>query len=284
MGKRIAKRIKGIIVEKYLWSGRIRLLAVYDGNDNLIMRFNYAEDRGPYSMEYMGEAYYLVYDQVGSLKAVVDSSGLVVKRIDYDSFGNIILDTDPTLRIPIGFAGGLCDSDTGLVHFGVRDYNPAIGRWTAKDPIDFAGGSVNLYEYVLDDPVNWVDPWGLASLEFWGGNLWYLDDSGFPVSYWPAISGPYGKGALPPGSYILSGPPVYVPPEHPRHASFCDPSGNCWWQPIKPKNFCTDRTGLGIHPDGGVPGTSGCIGIQCQDTSDLYNILINNPGLELIVR
>ncbi len=54
MGRRIAKRINGEIVEKYLWSRRIRLLAVYDGNDNLIMRFNYADARVPVSMTYAG--------------------------------------------------------------------------------------------------------------------------------------------------------------------------------------------------------------------------------------
>jgi RHS repeat-associated protein len=161
MGRRIAKRVNGTIVEKYLWSGRIMLLAVYDGNDNLIMRFNYADDRVPYSMEYLGQTYYLMYDQIGSLRAVVDSDGLIVKRIDYDSFGNVILDTDPSFKVPIGFAGGLYDADTGLVRFGFRDYDPAIGRWTAKDPIDFAGGSVNLYEYVQSDPINLFDPLGL---------------------------------------------------------------------------------------------------------------------------
>jgi RHS repeat-associated protein len=149
MGRRIAKRIDGTVVEKYLWSGRIRLLAVYDGNDNLLMRFNYADDRVPYSVEYLGQTYYLIYDQIGSLRAVVDSSGLLVKRIDYDSFGNVILDTGPSFKMPIGFAGGLYDPDTGLIRFGVRDYDPAIGRWTAKDPIDFAGEDLNLYGYVV---------------------------------------------------------------------------------------------------------------------------------------
>ena len=44
------------------------------------------------------------------------------------------------MKIPFGFAGGLHDRDTNLVRFGARDYDPSIGRWTAKDPIDFAGG------------------------------------------------------------------------------------------------------------------------------------------------
>jgi RHS repeat-associated protein len=63
--------------------------------------------------------------------------------------------------VPFGFAGGLHDRDVSLVRFGARDYDPTIGRWTAKDPIDFAGGDMNLFGYVGGDPVNWVDPEGL---------------------------------------------------------------------------------------------------------------------------
>ncbi|MDR1007764.1 MAG: RHS repeat-associated core domain-containing protein, partial [Campylobacteraceae bacterium] len=39
-------------------------------------------------------------------------------------------------------------------------YDSNTGRWTSKDPIDFGGGSSNLYGYVLGDPVNYVDPTG----------------------------------------------------------------------------------------------------------------------------
>jgi RHS repeat-associated protein len=65
--------------------------------------------------------------------------------------------------VPFGFAGGLHDRDTGLVRFGLRDYDPDTGRWTAKDPIGFAGGDTDLYGYCLNDPINLVDPYG-----FWG--------------------------------------------------------------------------------------------------------------------
>jgi len=131
-------------VEKYLWSGRTTLLAVYDGSDNLLQRFAYADDRTPVAMTAGGAVYYLAYDQVGSLRQVTGSSGNIVKRIEYDSFGNILSDSNPSLTIPLGFAGGLHDRDTGLVRFGYRDYLPEIGKWTAKDPIDFAGGDSNL--------------------------------------------------------------------------------------------------------------------------------------------
>ena len=105
--------------------------------------------------------HYPHYDQVGSLRAITDTTGNVVKQIDYDSFGNVTYDSNASMTIPFGFAGGLRDYDVGLTRFGFRDYDPAIGRWTAKDPIDFAGGDLNLFAYVQSDPVNWIDPLGL---------------------------------------------------------------------------------------------------------------------------
>ena len=46
------------------------------------------------------------------------------------------------------------------MHFGARDYDPVIGRWTTRDPLGFAGGDTNLYGYVFNDPVNGIDPLG----------------------------------------------------------------------------------------------------------------------------
>jgi len=160
-GRRIAKMVNGTVTEKYLWQGTTTLLAVYDGSNNLLMRFEYADIWAPLSMSKNGITYYLTYDQAGSLRVVTDASGNVVKRIDYDSFGNIINDTNPSFDIPLGFAVGLFDRDTGLVKFGFRDYDPDIGRWTAKDPIGFWGGDTDLYGYCLNNPINLVDPWGL---------------------------------------------------------------------------------------------------------------------------
>ena len=128
------------------------------------MRFEYADERMPVAMKMGGATYYLSYDQVGSLRLVADGSGNVVKRISYDSFGNILEDTNPSFTIPFGFAGGLHDRDTGLVRFGYRDYDPEVGRWTAKDPIGFAGGDTDLYGYVLNNPVNLIDSLGLLNI------------------------------------------------------------------------------------------------------------------------
>jgi RHS repeat-associated protein len=65
-------------------------------------------------------------------------TGEIVQELDYDDWGRVIKDTNPGFQ-PFGFAGGLYDPDTGLVHFGARDYDPVTGRWKSKDPILFAG-------------------------------------------------------------------------------------------------------------------------------------------------
>ncbi len=54
------------------------------------------------------------------------------------------------------------DPDTGLIHFGFREYDPTIGRFISPDPLGYAGGDVDLYGYCLDDPINFVDRLGLS--------------------------------------------------------------------------------------------------------------------------
>ncbi|WP_460030684.1 RHS repeat domain-containing protein [Megalodesulfovibrio paquesii] len=117
----------------------------------------------PLAMEQAGELFYLAYDQVGSLRAVSDTNGVVQKSVLYDSFGRVISDNNPELKVPFGFAGGLQDSETGLVRFGYRDYDPEVGRWTSKDPIGFEGGESSLYYYAGSNPIALVDPSGLIS-------------------------------------------------------------------------------------------------------------------------
>ncbi len=160
-GRRTSKAVDGAITQRYVWADTTRLLAVYDGAGALEMRLLYADARVPYAADTPQGRIFFAYDQVGSLRVVTDEAGAVLKRLTHDSFGNVMEDSNPALQVPLGFAGGLADSDTGLTLFGARDYDPTLGRWIAKDPIGFAGGDANLYGYCLGDPVNLVDPSGL---------------------------------------------------------------------------------------------------------------------------
>jgi RHS repeat-associated protein len=163
MGNRVAKLVDNQITEKYLWQGQTTLLAVFNADDSLKQRFEYTLGNTPTSFEQAGQKYYIVSDHLGSPRVITDSDGTIVKAMSYDSFGNTLTDSNPAFKIPFGFAGGLYDTDTGLIRFGYRDYDPETSKWTARDPIGLGDGP-NIYAYVGNDPVNFTDPTGLFNL------------------------------------------------------------------------------------------------------------------------
>ncbi len=159
--RRVGRRVNGVLDKGFLYQGALSPVAELDGAGNVVSRFVYGT-RGnvPEYMVKGGDTYRLVTDHLGSVRLVVNAAdGQIAQRMDYDSWGNVILDSNPGFQ-PFGFAGGLYEAQTGLTRFGARDYEARTGRWTARDPILFNGGS-NLYAYALEDPVNAVDPDGL---------------------------------------------------------------------------------------------------------------------------
>ena len=159
--RRIGKKVDGTLVQGFLYQDELKPVAELDGTGTVVSRFIYATRVNvPDAMIKGGVTYRLILDHLGSVRLVVNAaSGAIAQRIDYDEFGRVLTDTNPGFQ-PFGFAGGLYEPATGLVRFGARDYDAETGRWTAKDPIRFAGGDANLYAYVAGDPVNRVDPTG----------------------------------------------------------------------------------------------------------------------------
>ncbi len=90
-----------------------------------------------------------------------------------------------------------------------------------------------------------------------------------------AFSGPYGRGELPKGLYHCYRSKLLDKPEIPPY-SFCDSLRQCWMQVIDPQ-FSTDRTELGIHPDGNKLGTLGCIGLLDANTMPWYEAFKSIP-------
>ena len=163
LGRRVG-RTTAAGTEQYLYGNPgnpFQVTAVRDTSGTLSEY--YYDDAGMlYALERGGVRHYVATDLLGTPKVICDSSGAVVKTLDYDSYGILLLDSNPAFELPFGFAGGLEDPATGLVRFGFRDYEPVSGRWAARDPILFGGGQGNLYVYVQNDPIDFVDPTGLV--------------------------------------------------------------------------------------------------------------------------
>jgi len=107
---------------------------------------------------------YAVKDHLGSVDALVDANGQLAASYTYDAWGNI-LSHFRTLELPnfsgrYLFQGREYSVATGLYNFRARWYDPETGRWLSKDPIGLEGG-LNLYVFCDDDPMNFMDPFGL---------------------------------------------------------------------------------------------------------------------------
>lgn len=108
---------------------------------------------------------YYLHDGLGSVVAQTSSTGTVQDRYTYDPFGAIVSE-GTSVPNSIRFASGHYNATQKLYKFGLRYYDPSIGRWTQQDalnePLETRGW--NLYAYAADDPVNLIDPAGTCIL------------------------------------------------------------------------------------------------------------------------
>jgi RHS repeat-associated protein len=162
--RRVGKKVNGTLQKQWIYDGQLRPVAEMDGSGTLVSQFVYATHINiPDYIIKSGVTYRVITDHLGSLRFVINTStGSIAQRMDYDDWGNVLVNTNPDFT-PFGFAGGIYDSQTKLTRFGARDYEPEVGRWTTKDPIGMSGG-YNTYIYVGDNPILLLDPIGLIPL------------------------------------------------------------------------------------------------------------------------
>ena len=91
------------------------------------------------------------------------------------------------------------------------------------------------------------------------------------------VSGGYGKGSIPDGQYDVEVNRAVEGDKTTMKSGFVNSlSGRGWFLPLKPK-FSTQRYGFGIHPDGNLPGTKGCVGLQGDDIKKFWDKWLRTP-------
>jgi len=138
--------------------------AVMDVNNSLVTRYINGDGVNQVfaRVDANGVAW-LLTDALGSVRDVVSNSGRVLSHIDYGAFGNITYQSNPALSGDLFFTGDQFDPETGFYFSRARYYDPTTARWTTQDPMSFAAGQSNLYQYVSNSPTSATDPSGLWS-------------------------------------------------------------------------------------------------------------------------
>ncbi|MBA5868325.1 MAG: hypothetical protein GDA67_16655 [Nitrospira sp. CR1.3] len=163
LGRRIEKVANGQ-TRRYVYDGEDILLE-YDGSNALQARYTHGPGIDePIAVTRGSSTYYYHADMLGSVSELTDSIGTVAKAYAYDAYGNIVEQTG-TVENSYTYTGREFDAETGLYHYRKRTYDSRLGRFISRDPAGFWGGDTNFYAYSYNEPMDWVDPYGLFSME-----------------------------------------------------------------------------------------------------------------------
>jgi len=137
-----------------------------------------------------GVAWYLS-DRLGTVRDLVNNSGVVIDHVDYGAFGTVTGETNPSQGDRFKFAGLEYDAATGLNLAVHRVLLSPAGIWTSTDPMGFAAGDPNLYRFVGNRPSDMIDPMGLQ-----------VPMAANPKPASPPLTSPYPRQSFPGPSYI----------------------------------------------------------------------------------
>ena len=107
---------------------------------------------------------YVTADQLGTPRAVTNSSGAVIWSWAYQ--GNPWGEQQPASStgyvLNLRYPGQYYDAESGTSYNLFRNYNPPLGRFDQSDPTGLNGG-ISTYAYGGNDPLDYTDPLGLSS-------------------------------------------------------------------------------------------------------------------------
>ena len=111
---------------------------------------------------------YYQQDGPNSVSSLTNATGALTSTYGFDSFGQVTAHSG-TLANSLEYTGRELDSETGMYFNRARYYDPQIGRFISEDPLGFAGGNLNVYSYVHNNPIYFLDPFGLQQCAWING-------------------------------------------------------------------------------------------------------------------
>lgn len=180
LGRRNRRMLGSMNDIAYVWDGA-HIIAEYT-NGSLTKKYIYGPGMdNPVAMinvSGVSETWYYYYaDALGSIRLMSDAGGAIVESYAYDPSGkpHVMTSAGPdgnwltedvattnysSIGNPYLFTARRWDSAAELYYYRFRDYSPDLGRFLQADPLGYIDG-MNLYQYCGNNPVNWIDPWGL---------------------------------------------------------------------------------------------------------------------------
>jgi len=166
LGRRVEKEVTETAVTnvtQYIYD-EDNILLEFDASNNITARYTHGPSIDePLITERGGQSFFYHADGLGSITELTDTAGTVAQAYTYSSFGKIESQLDPTFVQPFTFTAREFGPETGLYFYRARYYDPSLGRFLHEDPIGFAGGGLNAFVYVDNNPTNWTDPLGLQA-------------------------------------------------------------------------------------------------------------------------
>lgn len=285
LGRRILiqDRIDGILTQDYrlIYCG-MTLCAKEDRLAGTVTRYyGDGESRA-------GVGIYYHRDHLGSIRAVTGATGTLTGAYRYDPHGRRTALLSDAFTVDFGYTGHYVHQPSGLALALYRAYDAEIGRWLSRDPIEEAGG-VNLYTYVHNNPLKYIDPFGLDSLVANNGTLTHYNDSGNVVGTYPYTTGKDGvtdpsvpwQGPIPPGNYSLD-------PSQISEGGFLRNLLGDWGKyrvPLTPDSSTNTygRDGFFLH-GGKKPGSAGCIDVGSGDKTLFPNLMGHDGPIPVTVK
>jgi len=160
----------------FLAGGLYKVTLDAAGQQTAVKRY-YAIGGQPIALRDAGGTFYLLTDHLGSVVAVLDSSGAMVGEQRYRPFGQPRL-TPGIIQTDRGFTGQQSLSAAGLVDFNARWVDSSLGMFASPDSLvqyAYSPQALNRYSYVLNNPLTYSDPTGHRACEGPNGECWYTD-------------------------------------------------------------------------------------------------------------